>query len=135
MSDNLDVNDGDVLHVEWGNPKLMGFCSICNTSPCNAVNHYFGVCPVCHGTDGYLNVGHTHVFICKTHKTAWAIGADLFSSCMEETPEEQRAEQEQIGFAEYRKVEPHYAMMEAEGEHERAAEAVQEEEQRNVLGE
>jgi hypothetical protein len=54
---------------------------------------------------------------------------------MEETPEEQRAEQEQIGFAEYRKVEPHYAMMEAEGEHERAAEAVQEEEQRNVLGE
>ena len=62
---------------------------------------------MCHATDGYINVGHRHVFICKTHKTAWAIGSDLFSSCMEETPEQQSAEQERIGFVEYREVEPH----------------------------
>ena len=109
MNDDFNVNDDEMLGVQWGDPELMGFCPICNTSPCNAVNHYFGVCPVCHKTDGYLNVGHTHVFICKAHKTAWAIGADLFSSCMDETPEEQSAEQNRLGFDSYGKVKPHRA--------------------------
>jgi len=83
-------------------------CPVCGTDPCNAVNHCFGVCPECHKTDGYLNVGNNHVFICETHKTAWCVGANLFSSAMYETPEQQRAEQEQIGFDSYEIVEPHY---------------------------
>lgn len=83
-------------------------CQVCGTDPCNAVNHHFGVCPICHRTDGYMNVGNEHWFVCNEHKTKWVIGANLFSSCMDETPEQQRAEQEKIGFAGYEKVEPHY---------------------------
>jgi hypothetical protein len=84
-------------------------CPICQTNSCDAVNQRFGVCPICHTTDGYLNVGNNHWFLCHTHKTKWAVGANLFSSCMDETPEQQRAEQEQIGFAQYRDVEPYRA--------------------------
>jgi hypothetical protein len=72
------------------------------------VHHHFGTCPICHKTDGYLNVGNDHWFLCHTHKTKWAFGANLFSSCMDETPEQQREEQEKIGFASYEKVAPHY---------------------------
>ena len=89
-------------------PVSAGMCPTCQISPCNAANHYFGVCPTCHRTDGYINVGTTHVFLCHQHKKAWAIGANLFSSAMYEAPEKQRAEQEGIGFADYDEVEPHY---------------------------
>jgi hypothetical protein len=85
-----------------------GTCTVCGTNPCNAVHHHFGTCPICHKTDGYLNVGNDHWFLCHTHKTKWAVGANLFSSCMDETPEQQRAEQEKIGFASYEKVAPHF---------------------------
>jgi hypothetical protein len=85
-----------------------GTCKVCGTKPCNAVHHHFGTCPICHKTDGYLNNRNDHAFICKTHKTYWWVGANLFSSCMDETPEQQRAEQEEIGFASYEKVTPHY---------------------------
>src|ERR1035437_4279819 len=82
-------------------------CQVCGAGPCNAVNHNFGVCPICHRTSDYLNVGNDHWFVCNEHKTKWAVGANLFSSCMDETPEQQRAEQEKIGFATYEKVEPY----------------------------
>jgi hypothetical protein len=71
-------------------------------------NTYFGSCPVCHGNDGYLNVGNDHWFICVTHKKKWCIGANLFSSAMDETPEEQRQEQESLGFDSFEVVEPFY---------------------------
>ena len=83
-------------------------CQVCGADPCNAANHHFGVCPICHKTDGYLNVGNDHWFLCHTHKTKWAVGANLFSSCMDETPEQQRAEQEKIGFASYTQVRAYY---------------------------
>jgi hypothetical protein len=83
-------------------------CQVCGAGPCNAVNHNFGVCPICHRTSDYLNVGNDHWFVCNEHKTKWVIGANLFSSCMDETPEQQRAEQEKIGFASYEKVAAHY---------------------------
>jgi hypothetical protein len=82
-------------------------CPVCATAPCNALHHHFGTCPICHKTDGYLNVGNNHWFLCNTHKTKWAVGANLFSSCMYETPEQQRADQEKIGFDTYEKVEPY----------------------------
>lgn len=94
--------------VGFGDPKLMGFCPICATNPCNAVNHNFGVCPTCHRTVGYLNVGNDHWFLCHTHKTKLAVGANLFSSSIDEKPEQQREEQEKIGFDCYEKVKPHY---------------------------
>jgi hypothetical protein len=54
------------------------------------------------------------VFLCREHKKAWAIGANLFSSAMDETPEQQRAEQEEIGFAEFEEVEPHFDLQATE---------------------
>jgi hypothetical protein len=91
-------------------------CAVCETGPCNAVNHNFGVCPICHKTDGYLNVGNDYWFVCNEHKTKWVVGANLFSSCMDETPEQQRADQEKIGFAGYEKVAAHYDTTEADEE-------------------
>jgi len=47
---------------------------------------YWGLCPVCHKTDGYVDVvKHSHAahfFICEEHKTRWCIGANLFSDWM-----------------------------------------------------
>ena len=70
------------------------------------VKNYFGSCPECGNTDGYINVGHDHWFICKTHQTKWYVGTKLFSSCLYETPEEQRREQEALGFDSFCEVEP-----------------------------
>ena len=49
--------------------------------------HYFGGCPYCGDTSGYLNVGRGHIFVCDEHKTAWPIGSNLFSSWREENEE------------------------------------------------
>jgi hypothetical protein len=56
--------------------------------PENEAGNYFGCCPQCGGNDGYLNLGRTHWFYCKTHKVTWCIGDNLFSSWQEETPED-----------------------------------------------
>lgn len=47
---------------------------------------YFGVCPDCWHTDGYLNVGRHHVFVCHEHRTCWYAGSNLFSSWREQDP-------------------------------------------------
>jgi len=69
---------------------------------------YWGLCPVCHKTDGYVNVGNDHWFICREHKTKWCIGANLFSSSMYETPEDQHRRQQELGFDSFAEVEPLY---------------------------
>ena len=48
---------------------------------------YFGDCPKCHGSDGYLNIGRDHWFHCEEHKVAWRVGSNLFSSWREENDE------------------------------------------------
>ena len=40
---------------------------------------YFGGCPKCGKTDGFINVGPKHWFICDEHKTTW-LGCDHFFS-------------------------------------------------------
>jgi len=60
-------------------------------------------------TDGYLNCGNAHWFICKRHKTKWLAGENLFSSAMDETEDQQRAEQQRLGFEHFLEVEPHIA--------------------------
>ena len=67
---------------------------------------YFGLCPVCHKTDGYINIGRSHWFLCEEHKTKWWIGANLFSSWKYETREEQRANYDRLGFGSFQAVEP-----------------------------
>jgi hypothetical protein len=45
---------------------------------------YFGSCPVCHKSDGYLNIHRDHYGVCHEHHKFWPIGSNLFSSWMEE---------------------------------------------------
>jgi hypothetical protein len=62
-----------------------------NTGPGNErpVNrqHYFGACPECGDTNGYLNVGRSHWFVCDIHRTRWCAGSNLFSSWLDEDDE------------------------------------------------
>lgn len=45
----------------------------------------FGLCPSCHKTDGHLNVGRNHWFVCHQHHVRWHAGENLFSSWRRET--------------------------------------------------
>jgi len=67
---------------------------------------YFGGCPVCHGDDGYFNVGRGHWFVCDRHRVKWCLGANLFSSWKFETEDEQRRNFEK--FRPYREVKPYH---------------------------
>lgn len=66
----------------------------------------FGVCPVCQQTDGYINVGKEHWFICKAHKKKWLFGINILSSWKQETPERQAAQQAALKLDEFEIVEP-----------------------------
>ena len=66
--------------------------------------HDFGGCPHCGDTDGFINVGRDHWFICDSHKTKWCIGSNLFSSWREE--DEATWHQNQFKLAEYTEVVP-----------------------------
>ena len=48
---------------------------------------YFGGCPHCGQTDGYVNVGREHWFVCDRHKTKWHVGSNLFSCWRHEDEE------------------------------------------------
>lgn len=63
---------------------------------------YFGVCPQCGHCDGYLN----DWFFCKVCRVKWRADANLFSSCKEQTEEEQRRIYDEIGLGDYREVKP-----------------------------
>src|SRR5260370_7222932 len=51
---------------------------------------YFGLCPVCRKTDGFMNVHSSHPFICKEHRKYWPVGSNFFSCWKEQTEAEQR---------------------------------------------
>ena len=42
--------------------------------------NYFGLCPICRETNGYLNIYKRHWFVCHRHKVKWCVGSNLFSS-------------------------------------------------------
>ena len=109
--EDWDAEDSDVQEVQFGDPELMygpeDDCMFCHTSPCDADRYYFGVCPRCHHTDGYVNAGSTHIFICREHKTRWIVGSNLMSSWRNETQDEQRALYDQIGVGEFEEVYPY----------------------------
>lgn len=102
-------NDNDVEDVEF-----VG-CEVCGPKGCNAENEYWGVCPICHRNDGYIDYvsdsGATHVMVCDTHKTCWAFAGNLFSGWMYESPEKHRADREKL--AEYTSVKPYKAYIDA----------------------
>jgi hypothetical protein len=67
----------------------------------------FGLCPHCHKTDGYMNVGRDHWYYCSEHRTKWWIGANLFS-VFEEDEEEDRAWFKDNDFGSWQVVEPFF---------------------------
>lgn len=66
---------------------------------------YFGVCPHCHKSDGFVNIGKEHWFFCHEHKTMWFVGSNLFDSWKHETEEGQWAEYARLGLAQYYRIE------------------------------
>jgi hypothetical protein len=71
-----------------------------------AYGGYCGLCPICHKTDGYINVGSSQWFYCAEHKTCWLFGINLFSSFQRQTEKEKRAIYDKLGFETFRQVEP-----------------------------
>jgi hypothetical protein len=69
---------------------------------------YFGLCPICHKTDGYANAGRSHTFYCKEHKKSWLIGSNLLDSWRVQTIEEQLKIWDEIGLEEFEDVEPYF---------------------------
>jgi|GEM_PF-3891133 len=67
---------------------------------------YFGVCPKCKKTDGYMNIGKSHWFYCAEHKTTWCAGDNLLSSWQHETEDEQRQQFDSIGLGSFTEVKP-----------------------------
>ena len=86
-----------------------GYMLVPMTSEKITTTEYFGGCPECGNNDGYINIGLGHWFFCKTHRTTWFGGSNLFSSCQDESEEDQRRIYDEIGFDHYRKVEAVYA--------------------------
>lgn len=66
--------------------------------------HYFGGCPECGNSDGYLNIGGNHWFSCDAHRTRWCAGYNLFSDWRCEAPEIWDANEASL--SDYRVVEP-----------------------------
>lgn len=77
-----------------------------------AIDGYWGLCPICKKTDGYVNIGRNHWFICEKHRTRWWIGSNLFSSWRGETESEQLRHCKKIGFDTFRDVKPFYPEIE-----------------------
>ncbi len=84
-----------------------GFCEQCDRVIADASNSYWGVCPECHKNDGTLNIGRSHWYFCKEHKTRWFVGANLFSTWKDQTEEEQRKIYDTLAFDTFTDVEPH----------------------------
>ena len=51
-------------------------------------NLYWGRCPQCGQSDGYLSIGRGHWFYCKAHAVKWCAGENLFSSWRADTEED-----------------------------------------------
>jgi hypothetical protein len=75
-------------------------------------DEYFGGCPECGKTDGYLNTGSAHWFVCDAHRVRWCIGSNLFSSWRDETEDEQRRAWERVD--DYAEVKPVYPDLDVE---------------------
>ena len=74
------------------------------TTGSDSIDDHFGVCPTCGKTDGYLNIGSRHWFVCHAHRVRWCVGSNLFSSWRDETKEQWQANADRI--EDYQEIEP-----------------------------
>ncbi|MDE5452711.1 hypothetical protein GWE18_07460 [Bradyrhizobium sp. CSA112] len=69
-----------------------------------ATESYFGGCPICGKSSGFLNTGRSHWFFCHDHQTKWVIGSNLFSCWHEETEDDWNRNSKRL--ANYDEVKP-----------------------------
>lgn len=69
-------------------------------------DEYFGGCPECGKTNGFINNGPEHWFTCDRHRTKWHGGSNLFSGWREETEEGRFRNRDRL--SQYRTVEAIY---------------------------
>jgi hypothetical protein len=102
--DDVDCGDAEGRQEQTnaaGHSLDTTFCAICGKAPCNKETEYWGVCPVCHADPRWLNIGADHWCYCPQHRVKWVVGANLFSSWMYETVEEQKANFAALNFDNY----------------------------------
>ena len=75
---------GNVIRPQFG-PK-----------PPVTTDEYFGGCPECGKTSGYIDHGQDHWFCCDAHRTRWYIGSNLFSSCQEAQGQDEIAQNTKV---------------------------------------
>ncbi len=72
----------------------------------NRAEDHFGLCPVCHKNDGYLNLNRSHVFRCIAHRKGWVYGSNIFSGWREESEADWERNAKEL--ERYQKVEPFF---------------------------
>lgn len=71
------------------------------------IDPYWGLCPTCLNTDGYINIGRVHWFVCHEHRARWCIGSNLSSTWMDQTEDDWARDCERIrAYAEIEPVHP-----------------------------
>jgi hypothetical protein len=69
---------------------------------------YFGLCPRCYKTDGYINIGRGQWYYCVKHRTTWYPGWNVCDSWRSQTLEDQQAIYAAMDFDSYQEVEPYF---------------------------
>jgi len=98
----------EIARLRAPDPDWSQISNCLNDKPRVTTDEYFGGCPECGKSDGYLNAGRTHVFFCREHKVRWIAGSNLFSDWRNETEEEQRRAWNEAGLEGTKLVEPIY---------------------------
>jgi hypothetical protein len=57
----------------------------------------FGGCPTCGMTNGFVNDGADHWFVCDRHKVKWYVGSNLFSSWRDRTAQDRFRNRDLLG--------------------------------------
>ena len=63
-----------------------------------------GLCPKCGKSDGYVNLGKEHWFICRDHKSKWFAGINMFEGWENQTVAQ--AESIELMLSSYKEVVP-----------------------------
>ncbi|HIF50891.1 MAG TPA: hypothetical protein EYQ42_05105 [Thiotrichaceae bacterium] len=71
-----------------------------------------GVCPKCGKSDGFVNLGKEHWFICRDHKTKWFAGVNMFEGWENQTVAQAQSIESMLNS--YKDVVP---LREVDGEH------------------
>jgi hypothetical protein len=78
----------DIAFIRTGNNTLRRCVMIpTNVIPFPEIEYsaHCGVCPDCGKSDGFVNLGKEHWFICRDHKTKWFVGVNLFEGWENQT--------------------------------------------------